>query len=64
MAKEKEQDQFLHMRVNAEFWDWVDSWRREQSDIPVRSEAVRRMVRLAASMRRKEAMSKPEKTKG
>ena len=48
MPKDKEQDQILHMRVSAEFWKWVDDWRREQPDIPVRSEAVRRMVRLAA----------------
>jgi hypothetical protein len=31
----------------------VDDWRRGESDIPPRSEAIRRIVELAAKSRRK-----------
>jgi len=48
MPQDKKKDDILHMRVSADFWQLVDDWRREQPDIPVRSEAVRRMVRIAA----------------
>jgi len=38
----------FQMRVNDRFLSLVDEWRRQQPDIPMRSEAVRRMVEIAA----------------
>jgi hypothetical protein len=32
--------------------DLLDAWRREQPDIPTRSEAIRRMVELVAAPKR------------
>lgn len=37
----------FQMRVNDEFLALVDDWRRTQPDIPMRSEAIRRMVEIA-----------------
>jgi hypothetical protein len=34
----------LHMRVSDQFLRDVDDWRREQTDIPSRAEAIRRLV--------------------
>ena len=38
----------FQMRVNEAFLSLVDDWRRRQPDMPVRSEAIRRMVEIAA----------------
>jgi metal-responsive CopG/Arc/MetJ family transcriptional regulator len=37
------------MRVDQDFLDRVDDWRRRQKDLPSRSEAVRRMVEQACA---------------
>lgn len=37
----------FNMRVDADFVQKVDDWRRIQADIPPRAEAIRRMVDLA-----------------
>jgi hypothetical protein len=49
----KPQDRPFQMRVSEEFLRTVDDWRRGQSDLPSRAEAIRRMVELAAKMKRK-----------
>jgi hypothetical protein len=36
------------MRVSEDFLRTVDDWRRDQTDIPSRAEAIRRMVEIAA----------------
>jgi len=41
------------MRVSEDFLRTVDDWRRGQIDLPSRAEAIRRMVELAAKMKRK-----------
>ena len=41
--------QFTHtfqMRVNDDLMQAVDGWRRKQSDLPSRAEAIRRLVQL------------------
>jgi uncharacterized protein len=45
----------LQTRVSTEFLAKVDSWRREEPDLPSRTEAIRRLVELglAASAKRK-----------
>jgi hypothetical protein len=41
------------MRVSEDFFRTVDEWRRNQIDLPSRAEAIRRMVELAAKMKKK-----------
>jgi hypothetical protein len=41
------------MRVSEGFLRMVDDWRRGQVDLPSRAEAIRRMVELAAKMKKK-----------
>ena len=41
------------MRVSEQFLRTLDDWRRAQADLPSRAEAIRRMVELAAKMKRK-----------
>jgi hypothetical protein len=41
------------MRVSEDFLRTVDDWRRYQIDLPSRAEAIRRMVELAAKMKKK-----------
>ena len=48
----KPQDRPFQMRVSEEFLRTVDDWRRGQSDLPSRAEAIRRIVELAAKMKR------------
>jgi hypothetical protein len=36
----------FQMRCTDEFWRGVDDWRRVQSDMPTRAEAVRRLVQV------------------
>lgn len=35
------------MRVDQEFLDAIDAWRRGQADLPPRAEALRRLVTIA-----------------
>lgn len=34
----------FQMRVRKSFMDKIDAWRREQPDLPVQAEAIRRLV--------------------
>jgi len=49
----KPQDRPFQMRVSEDFLRIVDDWRRGQTDLPSRAEAIRRMVELAATMKKK-----------
>jgi hypothetical protein len=51
--KGRAQDHPFQMRVSEAFLRTVDDWRRAQTDLPSRAEAVRRMVEVAAKMKRK-----------
>jgi hypothetical protein len=48
----KAQDRPFQMRVSEDFFRTVDDWRRGQIDLPSRAEAIRRMVDLAARMKK------------
>ena len=48
------QDRLFQMRVSEQFFRTIDDWRRAQSDLPSRAEAVRRMVELAAKPKKKQ----------
>ena len=37
----------VQLRVSADYLKAVDDWRRQQDDIPVRSEAIRRLTMMA-----------------
>jgi hypothetical protein len=39
-------DKVFQMRASEEFFRQIDQWRREQPDIPSRSEAIRRLIEL------------------
>jgi hypothetical protein len=41
------------MRVSEQFLRMVDDWRRSQLDLPSRAEAIRRLVELAAKIKKK-----------
>jgi hypothetical protein len=41
------------MRVSETFLRMVDDWRRDQIDVPSRAEAIRRMVEVAAKLKKK-----------
>ena len=43
----KKQDQRIQLVASTEFRNDVDKWRREQTDIPYHSEAIRRLVKIA-----------------
>jgi hypothetical protein len=47
------QDRPFQMRVSEVFLRTVDDWRRAQIDVPSRAEAIRRMVELAAKIKKK-----------
>ena len=47
------QNRPFQMRVSESFLRTVDDWRRGQIDVPSRAEAIRRMVELAAKMKKK-----------
>jgi hypothetical protein len=47
------QDRLFQMRVSEQFLRMVDDWRRSQTDLPSRAEAIRRLVELAAKIKRK-----------
>jgi hypothetical protein len=43
----KEKDQILHIRVEADFWEKIDAWRKTVEPIePNRSDAVRYLINL------------------
>ena len=50
----KAQDRPFQMRVSEDFFRTVDDWRRGQTDLPSRAEAIRRMVELAAKTKKKQ----------
>jgi hypothetical protein len=37
----------FEMRLELEMIDRIDNWRRQQSDLPTRAEAIRRLVELS-----------------
>jgi hypothetical protein len=41
---DEEQTERFQMRVSPSFLRLVDDWRRKQSDLPSRAEAIRRLV--------------------
>jgi hypothetical protein len=41
------------MRVSETFLRMVDDWRRDQIDLPSRAEAIRRMVEVAAKIKKR-----------
>jgi hypothetical protein len=41
-----EKTQQINLRVPIEFFKAIDEWRRREPDIPGRSEAIRRLVKL------------------
>ena len=43
----KKQDQRIQWVASTEFRNDVDKWRREQTDLPSHSEAIRRLVKIA-----------------
>jgi hypothetical protein len=47
------QDRPFQMRVSDSFLRTVDEWRRGQTDLPSRAEAIRRMVELASKIKKK-----------
>jgi hypothetical protein len=47
------QDRLFQMRVTEQFLRTVDEWRRYQTDLPSRAEAVRRLIELATKIRKK-----------
>jgi hypothetical protein len=47
------QDRLFQMRVSEQFLRMVDDWRRSQVDLPSRAEAIRRLVELAAKIKKK-----------
>ena len=51
--KGRAQDRPFQMRVSEAFLRTVDDWRRVQTDLPSRAEAIRRMVELAAKTKKK-----------
>jgi hypothetical protein len=52
----------IQMRVSAAYLKSVDEWRRQQPDLPSRSEAIRRLTAIALETGGKPA--KKAKTKG
>jgi len=40
-------DHQFQMRASGEFLKKIDDWRRKQTDIPGRAEAIRRLVEIA-----------------
>ena len=51
--KGRAQDRPFQMRVSEEFLRTLDDWRRAQIDLPSRAEAIRRMVEIAAKIKKK-----------
>jgi hypothetical protein len=49
---EAESGEIFSLRLPAELVQLIDDWRRDEPDLPVRSEAIRRMVRLESERRK------------
>jgi hypothetical protein len=47
------QDRLFQVRVSEQFLRIVDDWRRGQTDLPSRAEAIRRLVELATKIKKK-----------
>jgi hypothetical protein len=47
------QDRLFQMRVSEQFLKTVDDWRRWQTDLPSRAEAIRRLVEMATKIKKK-----------
>lgn len=45
--KGETKDRLLQMRVDEEFLGLIDDWRGQQRPIPGRTEAIRRLVKIA-----------------
>ena len=54
----KKQDQRIQLVASTEFRNDVDKWRREQTDLPSHSEAIRRLVKIALRSGDSETMKK------
>ena len=55
MAEAKrEHDRVFQMRVSDAFLTSVDDWRRKQTDLPARAEAIRRLVEKAIRLEKAE----------
>lgn len=46
MAESEEKTETFNMRVSPAFLRMIDEWRRQQTDLPSRAEAIRRLVVL------------------
>lgn len=47
MARETNLPKLIQLRISDEMEKRLDAWRREQDDLPSRSEAIRRLVDLS-----------------
>jgi hypothetical protein len=47
------QDRPFQMRVSVQFLRTLDDWRRRQTDLPSRAEAIRRLVESGTKMKNK-----------
>ncbi len=59
----REQGRVFQMRVSDAFLATIDDWRREQSDIPSRAEAIRTLIQrgLGTSSQQSEQPAEPKK---
>lgn len=53
MADKSDPSRTFQMRVRKSFMDKIDAWRREQEDLPVQAEAIRRLVEKGLEADRK-----------
>jgi hypothetical protein len=44
MTDKPDPSRTFQMRVRKSFMDKIDAWRRQQEDLPVQAEAIRRLV--------------------
>jgi metal-responsive CopG/Arc/MetJ family transcriptional regulator len=51
MARGKTTGELIGVRCQAELVTAIDEWRREQSDLPNRPEAMRRLIEQALKMK-------------
>ena len=49
----QEKDRSFQMRVTDDWLKQIDEWRRDQPDLPGRAEAVRRLIAIGLSIKRK-----------
>ena len=53
MTKRETKEVMLTLRVKPDLLKLIDDWRRHEDDIPVRSEAIRRMLVAEGERRQK-----------